>query len=162
LRLASIRAEHFAIMAGEIRRFVTPGMAEFLNFLNEKGQKLFIISGGFIDLIRPVAELFNIPDENCFVNEYTLDANGNIVGVKEGPLLYEGGKSAVVRELKKQNRLPGTVTMVGDGMSDYQVYAEGLADLFIGCGFNIVRPNVKAKSPIFIETSGELLLLISN
>ncbi|MDR3229895.1 MAG: hypothetical protein LBT65_00500, partial [Synergistaceae bacterium] len=94
-------------------------------------------------------------------NEYLSDADGSVTGVREGPLVHEGGKSAVVRELKRENRLPGLVVMLGDGMSDYAVHADGLADLFIGCGFNVVRPNVKARSPLFMETPAALLSFLS-
>ncbi|MDR3279525.1 MAG: HAD-IB family phosphatase, partial [Synergistaceae bacterium] len=134
LSLARVTTEHFAQMARQIEDFLTPGMADFLNFLRRKGQQLFVVSGGFLEIIRPITVRFDIPESNCFANEYVHDADDNVVGVKDGPLIYEDGKSTVVRELIRQNRLPGVIVMLGDGMSDYRVYAEGLADLFIGCG----------------------------
>jgi D-3-phosphoglycerate dehydrogenase len=156
LRLAGATVEHFSQMARHIGDFLTPGIADLLNFLERKGQELFIVSGGFLEIIRPVAARLGIPDENCFANEYIADADGNVVGLKEGPLIYEGGKSAVVRGLRERNRLPGVVVMLGDGMSDYRVYAEGLADLFVGCGFHVARPNVRAYSPLFADTPDAL------
>jgi D-3-phosphoglycerate dehydrogenase len=161
LRLSGARREHFAQLAAEIGNFLTPGMADVLNVLNRKGQKLFIVSSGFMEIIRPIAELFEIPMENCFANEYLADADGSVTGVCDGPLVHEGGKSAIVNGLRRQDRLPGLVIMLGDGMSDYAVYADGLADLFIGCGFNVARPNVKARSPIFMETSAALLSFLT-
>jgi len=161
LRLSRARREHFAQLAVEMENFLTPGMADVLNFLNRKGQELFIVSSGFMEIIRPIAGCFEIPMGNCFANEYLADADGNVTGVREGPLVREGGKSAVVRGLRRQNRLPGLVVMLGDGMSDRLVYADGLVDLFIGCGFNVVRPNVKARSPIFMETSAALLSFLT-
>jgi D-3-phosphoglycerate dehydrogenase len=162
LRLSRARTEHFARMAGQIGDLLTPGMDDVLSFLARRGQKLFIVSGGFAEIVRPIAELFGIPDEDCFANEYVADDKGCVVGVKDGPLAHEGGKSAVVHALREQNRLPGAVVMLGDGMSDYQVYADGLADLFIGCGFNVARPNVRTSSPVFLETPAALLSLIES
>ena len=52
--------------------------------------------------------------------------------------------------------------MVGDGMSDYQVYADGLADLFVGCGFHVVRPQVRARAPVFVETPAQLQALLGS
>ncbi|MDR1874388.1 MAG: HAD-IB family phosphatase [Synergistaceae bacterium] len=161
LRLGRVRREDFARMAGEIMNFLTPGMEGVLKFLTRKGQALFIVSGGFVEIIRPVAQFFDIPDDHCFANEYIADAGGRVVGVRDGPPAREGGKSEIVRRLREQNRLPGVVVMLGDGMSDYRVYADGLADLFIGCGFNVARPNVKARSPIFVESAAALLALLS-
>jgi D-3-phosphoglycerate dehydrogenase len=156
LRLSRIKAEHFAQMGGRIETFFTPGMDDILEFLAVRGQKLFIVSGGFTEIVRPIAERFGIPGEDCFANEYIADDSGCVTGVKEGPLAREGGKSAVLRGLKEENRLPGTVVMVGDGMSDCQVYADGLAGLFVGCGFHVVRPKVRACAPVFVETPAQL------
>jgi D-3-phosphoglycerate dehydrogenase len=166
LRLARARAEDFARMAGEIEVFLTPGMGGILDSLRRRGQELFIVSGGFTEIVRPAARLFGIPGENCFANEYVADEYGNVVGVRrENPLAHEGGKQRVLRMLREQNRLPGTVVMLGDGMSDYRVCADGLADLFIGCGFNAVRPNVKAAAEsnanaIFVESAAALRPLL--
>jgi D-3-phosphoglycerate dehydrogenase len=161
LRLARARTEDFARMAGEILKFVTPGMAEVLEFLKRRGQELFIVSGGFAEIVRPVAGLFGVPDAHCFANEFIADEDGNVIGVhSENPLAHEGGKQRVLRALKEDGCLPGTVVMLGDVMSDYAVYADGLADFFIGCGFNVVRPAVKAAAPVFVETAAELRLLL--
>ena len=156
LRLSRARVEHFDQMAEQIENFLTAGIDDVLNFLIQRGQKPFIVSGGFGPIIRPVAELLGIPGENCFANEYIADEEGWVIGVKEGPLAHEGGKSTVLRALKEQGRLPGSVVMLGDGMSDYQVYADGLADVFVGCGFHVVRPNVRSHSPVFVETPAAL------
>jgi phosphoserine phosphatase SerB len=157
LRLAKARTEHFARMAGEIAGFVTPGISDVLTFLKRRGQELFIVSGGFTEIVRPVAGLFGVPEDHCFANEYLADRDGGVTGVRaENPLAHEGGKQKVLRALREENRLPGAVVMLGDGLSDYGVYAEGLADFFIGCGFNVVRPNVKAAAPVFVETAAAL------
>jgi phosphoserine phosphatase SerB len=161
LRLAKARTEHFARMAEEITNFVTPGMPDVLDFLKGKGQELFIVSGGFTEIVRPVAELFGIPSDHCFANEYIAGEDGGVTGVRsENPLAHEGGKQRVLRALRDENRLPGAVVMLGDGMSDYGVYADGLAGFFVGCGFNVVRPNVKAAAPVFVETAAELRSLL--
>ena len=161
LRLARARAEHFTRMAGEIADFVTPGMDDVLDFLKQRGQELFIVSGGFTEIVRPVAGLFGIPGGHCFANDYAAGKDGNVTGVlPENPLANEGGKQRVLRLLREENCLPGTVVMLGDGMSDYGVYSEGLAGFFIGCGFNVVRPRVKAAAPVFVETTAALRSLL--
>jgi D-3-phosphoglycerate dehydrogenase len=161
LRLAKVKAAHFARMAGEIADFVTPGMDGVMDFLRRKDQELFIVSGGFTEIVRPVAGLFGVPEGHCFANDYITGADGFVTGVRaENPLAHEGGKQRVLRALREENRLPGTVVMLGDGMSDYGVYADGLAGFFIGCGFSAVRPGVKAAAPVFMETAAELLSLL--
>jgi phosphoserine phosphatase SerB len=161
LRLAKVRTEHFTQMAGKIADFITPGMDDVLDFLRRKGQELFIVSGGFTEIVRPAAGLFGVPEDHCFANDCIAGEDGDVTGVRtENPLAHEGGKQEILRALKKENRLPGTVVMLGDGMSDYAVYADGLAGLFVGCGFNVVRPRVKAAAPVFVETTAALRSLL--
>jgi phosphoserine phosphatase len=162
LRAAGARAEHFAQMAAGITDFLTPGIEDAVSFLRSRGQDVFILSGGFREIVLPAARRLGISEENCLANDYITDADGRVSGAKENPLAHEGGKKLAVRALRERGRLRGTVVMLGDGMSDYDVYAEGLAGLFVGCGFHAVRPNVKAAtakaaSAVFAETAGELL-----
>ncbi|GHS85648.1 phosphoserine phosphatase [Synergistales bacterium] len=167
LRFESVkmRVEHFKQMGREICASLTDGMEELLKDLIARGQELFIVSGGFYDIINPVATRLGVPPENVFVNELITGPDGRVIGVKESPLAHEGGKAEVVRILKEQGRLPGKIIMLGDGMSDCGVFSNGLSDFFIGCGFHVARPKVMAccetcKEAVFLNTVGELRQLL--
>lgn len=75
-------------------------MIELLNFLRSKGYKTYIVTGGGQDFVRVYAEqVYGIPPEQVVgtssATEYTHDASGNPVLIKEAKLLLNdnyGGK----------------------------------------------------------------------
>ncbi len=158
---AQLNANDFKKMASEINNHIIPQIPEIITYLIEKEQNVFIISGGFIEIIKPTADKLGIPFTNCFANDIVVDENDNVTGILDTPLAYEKGKNAIVKQLRLQSALTGKVVMIGDGMSDFDVYGKGDADIFIGCGFIETRQNVKDKAPYFAKTTQSLLDIIT-
>ncbi len=92
-----------------------------------KQNETYIVSGGFVEVITPVAIELGIPVDNIFANRFIYDDENRVIGVQEGPLAHENGKSVVVSALKRPD---ATIVMIGDGWSDYQVRQSGAADTF--------------------------------
>jgi len=158
--VANLTAEDFKCIARNITGKITPGFVELICARQERRDEIFIVSGGFIDTIMPIASILGIPRENCFANDCEEVPSG--LCLVEGPLLYDGGKNIVVRALKVAGRLPGRTVMIGDGMSDFGVFASGDADDFIGFGAHVVRPRVLENAPNFAMTAEELAALLDN
>lgn len=160
LQAVKLNSEDFKAAAATITDYIVPGMEDAFAFLRENGQDLFIISGGFIELVKPVAQKLGISLTNCFANDYIVDDDDNVIGVMDTPLAYDKGKVNIVRNLREQSCLRGRTVMIGDGMSDYDVFKEKQADIFIGCGFTAARPKVKENSPFFVSSPAELIALL--
>ncbi|MCL2673590.1 MAG: HAD-IB family phosphatase [Alphaproteobacteria bacterium] len=157
LKIARVHSDDFTAMAERILDYITEGIDRAIRDLLARGDQVLIISGGFVPIVLPIARALGIPEENCFANTCVTDNDGFVTGVDNtNPLAYEGGKNKLVQQLRKDGRLPGKVTMIGDGMSDCKVYLDGLADDFIGCGFWAVRPAVRDKSPLFVTDADGL------
>jgi len=163
LRLARIHKKNFDEIATKIGEKITDGMPEIFEFLQKKNQQIFIISGGFLPAILPVAEILKIPRENIFANKFFLDAENFVRGIdKKNPLARDGGKIAVVEKLKAEKKLPGKIFVVGDGGTDAEIFLRKKADFFCGFGANVVREKVKNSSPHFFENSKKLLDFFKN
>ena len=50
--------------------------SELVRLLQDRGVKVFLVSGGFHCLIRPVAQALNIPAENITANRLLFDFYG--------------------------------------------------------------------------------------
>jgi HAD superfamily phosphoserine phosphatase-like hydrolase len=160
LRIAKLSQRHFDDCIATITSHITPGIEKAIDLLRWHNQKIFILSAGFINIVRPVAARLRIPPENCFANDYILNEKNELIDLVESPLIYEHGKSMIIKNLKAQNTLVGKIIMIGDGMSDCRTYLEKDADYFIGCGFNVVRESVRQNSPIFANTMDEFLTIL--
>ncbi|XP_050685053.1 phosphoserine phosphatase isoform X2 [Leptidea sinapis] len=134
---------------------LTPGIAQLVKLLQERGVVVYLVSGGFRCLIDPVAEKLNIPTTNVYANRLKFYFNGDYAGFDENePTSRSGGKALVVRRLKEQHGFQKLV-MIGDGATDAE--ASPPADAFIGFGGNVVREEVKKKAAWYVTQFQELI-----
>lgn len=110
-------------------------------FLTENTDQIFIVSSGFKEFIVPVATGLGIRADHVFANEFRFDANGNITGIDEDNVLsMDGGKIKLLSSLN----LDGEIYAIGDGYTDYELKASGLASRFYAFTENVERPRVTA------------------
>ncbi|HSJ68238.1 MAG TPA: phosphoglycerate dehydrogenase [Anditalea sp.] len=123
-------------------------------FFHENSDNIYIISNGFKDFIVPIVEEFGIKEENVFANEFVYDESGNIIDFDRNNLLSKNnGKSETIKTLK----LEGDIYVIGDGYTDYEIKASGLANKFYAFTENINRPAVSAKADHIAPSLDEIL-----
>lgn len=139
-------------VAGKISVSIERNRAFFL----ANRENVYIISGGFREVIVPIVQGFGIPEENVFANTFVFDPDGNITGVDtENLLSQEGGKVKQVASLN----LAGFVYVIGDGYTDFQIKEAGFAHKFVAFTENVRRPNVVAKADFEALSFDEFLIL---
>lgn len=111
-----------------------------------------IISGGFRNAIRPLADYLGI--ERIEAVDLFFDGSGQYTGYDETyPTTHSGGKPEVITRLKRE-LAPAKVVMVGDGASDLE--AKSVVDLFVGFGRYTAREKVKREAAQFIYKLSDL------
>ncbi|PNW83855.1 hypothetical protein CHLRE_04g217955v5 [Chlamydomonas reinhardtii] len=129
---------------------VTKGIPELVALLKARGQEVFLVSGGFRQIIHPLAESLGIPLSHVFANSILFDHDGRYAGFDESEFTCRsGGKPAAIRHIKEKYGYE-EVVMVGDGATDAEARSEGAASLFIGYGGVVVRPTVAAQADWYI------------
>ena len=127
LALLPLTRTHVAELAARILDEGTPSVRRNLRFFRENAGRIIILSGGFREIIAPLAAHLHVPAEQVLCNDLIYDADGRVVGVDEAnPLSQAGGKPTLIRSLN----LPGPVVMIGDGWTDAEVKLEGVAHRF--------------------------------
>jgi D-3-phosphoglycerate dehydrogenase / 2-oxoglutarate reductase len=127
LALLPLTRDHVAELAARILDEGTPSVRRNLRFFRENADRIVILSGGFREIIAPLAAHLHIAPERVLCNDLRYDAEGRVAGVDAAnPLSEAGGKPAVIRALG----LPGPVVMIGDGWTDAEVKLSGAADRF--------------------------------
>lgn len=125
--LLALTRDHVQTLTGAIREELTPSIRRNAEFFTAHAEKLIIVSGGFREIILPVADALGIASDRVFANDFVYDAEGRVTGIDPAnPLAMTGGKTAVLAALN----LPGPVIMVGDGWTDAEVKLGGAADRF--------------------------------
>ncbi|KAF3585154.1 hypothetical protein F2Q69_00027027 [Brassica cretica] len=100
---------------------LSPGIEELVKKLRANKIDVYLISGGFRQMINPVASILGIPRENIFANNILFGNSGEFVGFDENePTSRSGGKAKAVQQIRK-GRLYKTMAMIGDGATDLEV-----------------------------------------
>ncbi|KAG9138058.1 hypothetical protein Leryth_001319 [Lithospermum erythrorhizon] len=125
---------------------LSPGIDQLVNNLKLNNKDVYLISGGFRQMINPVASILGIPLENIFANQLLFGDSGEFLGfdVNE-PTSRSGGKAVAVQIIRKTHGYKSLV-MIGDGATDLEARKPGGADLFVCYGGVQLREAVAANA----------------
>jgi len=141
---------------------ISPGIPQLVALLQSQGKAVFLVSGGFRQVIHPIAESLNIPVDNVFANQLLFKEDGSYAGFDpEEFTSRSGGKAEAVRHIKAKFGYK-TIAMVGDGATDLEARQPDAADIFIGYGGVVERPNIAAEADWYIYQIQPLIDALSS
>jgi phosphoserine phosphatase len=124
--------------------------------LTRRGWTSVIISGGFRQVIRPLADFLGVARVEAVDLHFAED--GSYRGyATDYPTTRTGGKGEVIAQLRSEFK-PEKVVMVGDGASDMET--RPVVDLFVGYGGFVARENVRRGSAAFVTSLAAVPALI--
>ncbi len=154
--LLKANRSHIALLIDHLRTKVSDSFTRNRRFLTEYADKILIVSSGFREFIEPIVTEMGIKPENIYANTFIFDANDNVIGYDKTNLLAQDkGKVKLLRSLN----LPGDVCAIGDGYTDYELRASGLANRFYAFTENIERQKVTAVADHIVPSLDEFLFL---
>ena len=158
LKILKANKSQITDLIAALKKRVSKSFDRNKEFLLENAEDIYIISNGFKDFIIPIVGDFGIRKENVFANEFVYDEHGNIVDFnRENPLSKNNGKAETIRRVN----LEGDIYVIGDGYTDYEIKASGLANKFYAFTENVSRPRV-IKEADHIAPSLDEILFINN
>lgn len=135
---------------------VVPDAAAVVEELARRGWDVAIISGGYRQAIRPLADFLGI-DRVEAVDLYFREDGSFESYDRDHPTTRNGGKCEVAESLRREGGYERLV-MVGDGVSDLE--AKPVVDLFIGYGGVVEREPVRRGADRFVRALAEILPLV--
>lgn len=157
-RLAILQASKPQIeeLITALKQKVSKSFQRNKEFLKENAEDIIIISNGFKDFIVPIVGDYGIKPENVFANEFIYDESGKIKDFdRENILSKNGGKPETIKRLN----LEGDVYVIGDGYTDYEIKAFGMANKFYAFTENVARPKVTSKADHVAPSLDEILYI---
>ncbi len=158
LRLAIIRpgAGDAAAVGGRYVAGVEPTAKATVAGLARAGWTPVIVSGGFRQAIRPLADFLGV--DRVEAVDLFFGPDGSYGGYDSAyPTTRSGGKLEIIRRLRAELGA-GRVVMVGDGVSDLETAPA--VDLFIGFGGYATRERVKREAGAFVTSLAAILPLV--
>lgn len=154
LKILNAHKDHLDPLVRRLKRKISTSISRNKEFFKEFADDIYIVSCGFKEFIDPIMASYNIPSERIFANTFEFSKTGKIIGFdRDNDLSKPDGK---IDQLKSMN-LPGEVHMIGDGFSDYQTRAAGIADKFYAFTENVKRENILDKADHIAPSLDEIL-----
>ncbi|KAG6390035.1 hypothetical protein SASPL_151513 [Salvia splendens] len=136
---------------------LSPGIEALVNKLHEKNKSVYLVSGGFRQMINPIATLLGIPLENIYANQLLFGSSGEFSGFDPNePTSRSGGKAVAVQQIRKARGFKSLV-MIGDGATDLEARKPGGADLFVCYAGVVLRELVAAKADWLVFNFKDLI-----
>ena len=144
LDLINIDLKNITEIIKILKNDISKSIIKNKKFFIDNHNYIYIVSGGFKEIIENIVNDYHIPQEHVIANSF-LFKNSLVSGVNpKSDLLKEHGK---VKAINKLN-LNGQIIMVGDGYTDYEVKKYNAADIFIAYTENINRKSVVKNADI--------------
>ena len=126
-------------VTSQLMNAITPSFAKQIDFLQKHNESVWIISGGFREMIIPIVSSYGISPAQVFANDFIYGEDEKILGVdSENPMAQAGGKVIQVNAMG----LKGEIHVIGDGLTDYELKGKGPASRFYAFIENVRRENV--------------------
>jgi len=140
---------------------LTPGIQDLIQALHERNTHVYLVSGGFRQMIEPIASILDIPKDRIYANTLffeTNNTNNSYAGFDTTePTSADRGKPKALMKIKQQGNY-NVMVMVGDGATDAQ--AKPPANSFIGFGGVAVRDYVQANACWFVRDFQDLIAVV--
>ncbi len=151
---ASLR-QRVATLAGlpvsvfeEVGRLIrpTPGVHELIDRLHASGSRVGVVSGGFHELLDPLASTLAL--DYWRANRLEVE-DGMLTGGLVGPIIDAAAKAGALQEWAVESAIPlGRTVAVGDGANDLEMMAVAA----LAVAFN-AKPRVKDGADIVIDVA---------
>ncbi len=156
LRILELDQFHLNKSIKSVTKLISPSFIENIGWLKKYRDNILIFSGGFKDMIKPVAVKLGLKEENIYANELIFK-NGKFNGVNKKNLLSRsGGKLDQVKQLGLNKNL----IVVGDGITDWEIKRLGDRVIFFAYTENVSRKNVVKKADFEAKIFDEVVKYI--
>lgn len=130
LKLFEASKDDIRILSEMLLLRISKSFIEHRDWFKKNCERIYVISGGFIEYMHPVLNRLCIKRDHVFANEFTYDERGHVNGFNRDKLTSrKGGKALQVSKLK----LPKPRVIIGDGATDLEIKEAGYAEKF--CAF---------------------------
>lgn len=127
LKLFGANRQHVEAVTALLKSRISPSALAHSDWFKKHLEQIYVVSGGFEDYIVPVVNQLGITAGHVFANRFLYDENNNIVGYDRSRLTSQAlGKAKQAEALS----LSKPVVAIGDGYTDYEIKAHGVAQEF--------------------------------
>jgi len=157
LNSADLNLKDFEAFGKEAANFLTPGMEALIEKLQESGTEVWIVSGTAKEAMLPLAKRLKIPHEQMLGVQLEWEPDGALKRLDDKIAINRSKWEGAKEKAKKWS--PPTVA-VGDGITDFALYEQGVVEHFVAFTGNVSREALKAHSLLGAGSAEELKTIL--
>ncbi len=159
IKLLPLNKRHIQEAQEALKSQVSDSIQSNRAFFKAYREQIYIVSGGFFELILPIANLFHIKPDHVFANKFSFDFAGQVTGIDlNNPLSQDQGKVKLMHQLGLP---PEHTIVIGDGYNDYEIKEAGLVKTFFAFAENVERKSVTQHADAVLKDLNGLFLLLN-
>ena len=163
IKLLNAKIEDVKQTISLIKKNISNTVATNRKFFINNSKNIYIISGGFKEIILPIVKSYGIKEKNVFANTFKYDNNIQIKSIDKNNLLSKDkGKVLALKSIKNKEKSNAKYIIVGDGYTDYELKKHKAADIFIQYIENVNRRSLNKKADIIANNFDEVINYIEN
>ena len=156
LQVLSITSDIISAVTTEIESMISDSFKENQDTIRQLSDQIWIVSGGFKEIITPIAIDYGIDENHILANEFLFEGNSVTGCDKNNPLFQNQGKIKAIESVNTNKER----VMIGDGYTDLEVYLEGGAQHFICYTENVSRKKVVTQSKHIASSFNQVLEIL--
>ena len=157
LKILSLSKDDIRKATDDISNMVSDSFIKNKEFIASNSDSIWIVSGGFKEVITPIVREFGIAENHILANSFIYSKNQVIGCDRNNDLFKDKGKIKAINNLNLDN----DIIIMGDGFTDYEVYSEGVAKAFICYTENITRKSIVEKSSYTASSFNEAIDILN-
>jgi D-3-phosphoglycerate dehydrogenase len=157
LKVLSLNKDDIRKATDDISNMVSDSFIKNKEFIASNSDSIWIVSGGFKEVITPIVREFGIAENHILANSFIYSKNQVIGCDRNNNLFKNKGKIKAINNLNLDN----DIIIMGDGFTDYEVYSEGVAKAFICYIENITRKSIVEKSSYTASSFNEAIDILN-
>jgi len=157
LKILSLSKDDIRKATNDISNMVSDSFIKNKEFIASNSDSIWIVSGGFKEVISPIVSEFGIAENHILANSFIYSKNQVIGCDRNNDLFKNKGKIKAINNLNLDN----DIIIMGDGFTDYEVYSEGVAKAFICYTENITRKSIVEKSSYTANSFNEAIDILN-
>ncbi len=158
-RKLKIHKSELSNIIESLKKRVSPSFISNKKYINSISENIFIISGGFKEIIIPIVRDYGIKQSHVYANEFIFDDDEMISGINEKlEMSQSDGKNRILETID----LSKGAYVVGDGITDLKMKKVSGIKSFICYVENINRTEISKKADFIASNFNEVIKIISH
>lgn len=157
VEMLSATKDDISVLIEYLRSKLSPSISYLIKIVDSNQASSYIVSGGFLDYLRPICVELGFLPQNIFANQFVFQIEKIIGFDTDNFLSNPNGKSKLISTIHAE----GKKIMIGDGYTDFKVKLDCQADVFIAYTESIYRKNIIQKADYICKDFKELIQILN-